>query len=174
MLETNTLFNDMTWWEATAKSAVAYFGYMNEPVDNWFYTAYAWLISIGLATGLCGWFRVYRKKEWKFNLLFNCLLCMLIPVGLSIYYSWATDYQPQGRYIISMIVPLMLITASGYDALSSIGYKKFRLWIINAGVAVFYLVMSCQICTEVLIPECFDHPLIPENSTRMDISELLE
>ncbi len=43
------------------------------------------------------------------------LLSVFIPFGLCVYYSYASDYQPQGRYIMPMLIPFMYFTALGFD-----------------------------------------------------------
>ena len=42
------------------------------------------------------------------------LLGALIDVGLSVYASWARDYQPQGRYILYTFIPVCMAAAVGW------------------------------------------------------------
>ena len=42
---------------------------------------------------------------------------MIIPNILNAYYSYASDYQPQGRYSLPMIVPLTYFMVMGYGNL---------------------------------------------------------
>ena len=47
-----------------------------------------------------------------------CLvLSVLIVLVLAFSYSYGTDFQPQGRYIMPCIVPLTLLLAAGFDSL---------------------------------------------------------
>ena len=41
------------------------------------------------------------------------IFCMIMPFILSLYYSYATDYQPQGRYILPMLLPFAYYCVRG-------------------------------------------------------------
>ena len=41
----------------------------------------------------------------------------VVAVGISLYYSWASDYQPQGRYVIAALPFLFAMTAYGFHHL---------------------------------------------------------
>ena len=43
----------------------------------------------------------------------NMLLCMTIPCALSLIYSYSTDYQPQGRYLMPILIPLCYYCVRG-------------------------------------------------------------
>lgn len=43
----------------------------------------------------------------------NMLLCMAIPCILSLIYSYGTDYQPQGRYLMPILLPLCYYCVRG-------------------------------------------------------------
>ena len=51
------------------------------------------------------------------------LFC-LITVSLSIYYSYTWDYQPQGRYILPVLIPLMFLVTSGVQKLCGLLEKR--------------------------------------------------
>ena len=40
-----------------------------------------------------------------------------ITIGLGIYYSYAWEYQPQGRYILPVLIPLMYLVTLGMEKL---------------------------------------------------------
>mgnify|MGYP006892997584 CR=1 FL=1 len=52
---------------------------------------------------------------------------MIIPNILNAYYSYASDYQPQGRYSLPMIVPLTYFMVMGYGNLFDVQIKKESL-----------------------------------------------
>ena len=62
-----------------------------------------------------------NKKEDENNIgkLFNIIMVvvMIIPIVLSIQYSYNNDYQPQGRYLMPMIIPFMYFLVKGYQYL---------------------------------------------------------
>ena len=47
----------------------------------------------------------------------NMVLCMLIPFILSIIYSYGVDYQPQGRYLMPILIPLCYYCVRGLEKL---------------------------------------------------------
>jgi hypothetical protein len=46
-----------------------------------------------------------------------------MPVLLSIWYSYASDYQPQGRYILPALIPICYYCVSGFEKI---------FWLIEA------------------------------------------
>ena len=44
-----------------------------------------------------------RKNKYLLNYIF--VIAIIIPIVLSIIYSYTSDFQPQGRYIMGIIVP---------------------------------------------------------------------
>ncbi|MCM1570123.1 MAG: hypothetical protein NC081_11875 [Roseburia sp.] len=47
----------------------------------------------------------------------NMIFCILMPILLSIYYSYSTDYQPQGRYLLPMLIPFCYYCTRGFEKL---------------------------------------------------------
>lgn len=47
----------------------------------------------------------------------NMIFCIVMPVVLSLTYSYTTDYQPQGRYLLPSLLPLCYYTARGLEKL---------------------------------------------------------
>ena len=80
-------------------------------------------------------------KEWFFHI--NMLYCILMPAILTIYYAYTMDYQNQGRYLLPALVPLMYYTVKGIQKLSEIKIGKLQLpaWLVNAGIAVCFLII---------------------------------
>lgn len=118
---------DMPWLEHTIDSFIGIFGYMNVRVHYFIYTYYKfifWFALVGIISIIYLKFVHHSyNKEGQFldRLLFICFLFGGILVfGLSIYNSYANDYQPQGRYIIGCLLPLAYFIAKGFEAISSI------------------------------------------------------
>lgn len=66
-----------------------------------------------------------EPEPWKRQsqrLLFHLalLLVILITFGLCVYYSYTSDYQPQGRYIMPMLIPFMYFVTLGFDKLTAL------------------------------------------------------
>lgn len=110
---------DSKWLSRSAMSFVGYFGYMLYPIPDWCYTAYAWVFGVG-AFGV-----LWKGTDWirgwkcvgvcKWSLLVSLIGCMAITIGLSVYYSFARDYEPQGRYCFPALLPMALLSAKGLE-----------------------------------------------------------
>ena len=50
---------------------------------------------------------LYRERP-AFRIFYHCnmIFCILMPFFLSTYYSYTTDYQPQGRYLLPALIPV--------------------------------------------------------------------
>lgn len=51
------------------------------------------------------------------------LISMLIPVALSLIYSYTDDFQPQGRYLLPALLPLLVFMAQGLDEIGSLLFR---------------------------------------------------
>lgn len=72
-----------------------------------------------------------KISTFEFLLLqfsFGC--CIIIPVLLSLYYSYFTDFQPQGRYIMPLIVPLMYFIAKGTERFITLFFHKWMVYVM--------------------------------------------
>ncbi len=60
-----------------------------------------------------------KKEEGKKKTMFYCGMALFcaITIGLSIYYSYTWEYQPQGRYILPVLMPLMYLVTLGVEKL---------------------------------------------------------
>lgn len=104
-------------------SLIGIYGPMTITTSIWVYRFYKFLFWIGAI--LCAVVPVSRAKgadslyrERKGLRIFyhlNMLFCMAMPLILSFYYSYATDYQPQGRYILPMLIPLCYYAVHGWE-----------------------------------------------------------
>lgn len=86
-------------------------------------------------------------NEQPQRLLFHLamLLAILITFSLCVYYSYTSDYQPQGRYIMPMLIPFMYFVTLGFDKLSALftnrlPFAVLRKWsrpVIMGGLLFF-------------------------------------
>ena len=49
------------------------------------------------------------------TIMITGFFCILIPLGMSLYNSYYSDFQAQGRYLLPALIPLMMMITSGYD-----------------------------------------------------------
>lgn len=119
------------WVISVAKSFIGVLGPLWYALRWWMYAGYGLIFAAGFAGILveaAGRFR--RRKElpalgysrifWHLGLL----VAIIVPNVLNFWYSYATDYQPQGRYSMPMLIPFMYyITRGLYNWLKWIGKK---------------------------------------------------
>lgn len=108
----------VNWIERSYQSFIGVFGYMSVDCPQMVYHYYTGLFLLG-AVGLCCAFGEWLKngregRDWaRLCFFFLMGICMVITIGLSIYYSYAVDYQAQGRYLYPMLIAVSLFTAKG-------------------------------------------------------------
>ena len=111
------------WFHVTAITFVASFGQLsNLRALPYTYVFYYALFAIAVIAYFARFYKFKQIKEWKQdkNKLFfdlNMILCMIVPVLLAIYYSYFCDYQPQGRYLLPMVIPMMYFVTIGCDTI---------------------------------------------------------
>ncbi len=72
-------------------------------------------------------------------LQFSLICCIMIPVILSLVYSYTDDFQPQGRYIMPMILPVMYFTAWGTEKVMTLFFRKWFVPLLM--IPLFYAVL---------------------------------
>lgn len=114
-------YNNMNWAVMTAKSFVGIFGYMNIMLGMTTYKVYFAILGIGvIAALLCLVFKMRGFSSQQKTFVIGLIALIIIPCVLSIYYSWASDYQPQGRYLFAALVPIMIAIVAGYLWIASL------------------------------------------------------
>lgn len=108
------------WVKETTKSFIGFFGGMNVPMGMKFYSLYLGIFAVGIIGYLSKFYKFKHIKEIKkdknkglLEIIFA--INIVIPIGLSIYYSYCSDYQPQGRYIMPMLIPFMYFIVNGLE-----------------------------------------------------------
>lgn len=124
-----------SWAQNVTESFVGRFGQMNVFMPRWMINFYLNFLKLGVLMVLLHPVKIFAGKVKSSSVMNGisgmkkCLtrkgifnLCMLaaavIPNVLSIYYSYYSDYQPQGRYSLPMIIPLAYFVILGYDYLT--------------------------------------------------------
>ena len=107
---------DHWWMRLSAWSFVGVFGYMDILLPRTQYRLYGAVIAGGMLLYLAALLR--RKPSRRDGLLaLTMLLALLLTVLLHFWQSYARDFQPQGRYVITLILPLAYMTSYGADKL---------------------------------------------------------
>jgi len=105
---------DYGWLKTTAQSFVGTFGNMTLFLPMFLYGIYFTIIVFGLLRFLAA---LMHKRMCRRDRLL--MLVMLVSGGINfvlhLWQSYARDYQAQGRYIITLILPLAFMLAYGLD-----------------------------------------------------------
>lgn len=145
------MLRQTSWIPTTICSFFAIFGYMSIRIPEVIYFVYAGIVLFGLCMGIK---TIYSDKDHPHSKLFlvNGILVIIIPVLLSIHYSYAIDWQPQGRYVMSGLPMIMFLVALGMEKTSILLDKKY----IRASkvLIVFWMLMFAAIFVKVCIPSC--------------------
>ncbi len=142
----------MEWIRTTYRSTIGYFGYLRYPLGQDIYGipkrlvllgAIGCLLHVFLTVFKLAWnFAMYQKEQKKLPVSFalpginlhpvNFFLlqislgcCIIIPILLSLVYSYTDDFQPQGRYIMPLIIPLAWFVAAGTERVMTLFFKKW-------------------------------------------------
>lgn len=143
----------MDWCRLTYRSTIGVFGYAKYIMGLDLYEIHKRLFLLGFVgtllrglTGLAAYLQGRVKKRQQCSLagesivLQASLICsMIIPVILAVYYSYASDFQPQGRYLMPMILPLMYYTATGIERFVTLVFRKWMIYPIM--FLMFYAVL---------------------------------
>lgn len=135
----------------TFNSFIAMFGPMSIPTHGLTYVLYRyfWLMTCVAALliprrlwclhGSSPW--TYKESSLpeteiskKLPFYGSILLFCLITIGLGVVYSYAWDFQPQGRYILPILVPFMFIVTSGIQKLCGMLQKLFLRFKKDTGI----------------------------------------
>lgn len=135
----HSLLLDTDWVLSTTRSFVGFLGYMTIPMPFIFCLLYLGTVSTGLGAFFSHrgvFFATMRSRLIFVGSLLACVLC----VYLSLYYSTRVDFQPQGRYIIYCLVPLIISASLGVSSFAD-GPTKAQL--IGLTVVTALLIGSC-------------------------------
>ncbi|MDE6749679.1 MAG: hypothetical protein K2K21_11565 [Lachnospiraceae bacterium] len=153
--EGKTIWNmlmETEWISYSVKSFFACFGALDIWVSAKYYICYGVLMCVAGAGFVYGCLK--RKGRSENRLLYICCaLCMVIPVILSAYNSYSSDYQAQGRYLMPALPALMLCVAKGYQQIDDILGKRRQY----AAIAVCALWLFCfiMIFVKVMMPQLY-------------------
>ena len=121
------LFSDpWQWHRKTFRSFVGQYGYLNLAAADWYYwlmlLLYGLLFGYVLIAGM-----IYGS--WQLRLLGGLGLGLAsVLTAMAIYYSWALDFQAQGRYLFPIIPMLMVYLAHG----EAIWNRAWIAWLLAA------------------------------------------
>jgi len=111
----NTDYYTLVW-----KSFIAMFGPMRIPTYHYVYMGYKWIIILCLLGLLIPKASRILNSYGKKNIIvltISMLVAIIIPVCLALSYSYSSDFQPQGRYYLPMLLPFAFFMVYGMEKL---------------------------------------------------------
>ena len=91
-----------------------------------------------------------KNKKLLFD--WTMLISVFIPVFLSAWYSYTSDYQPQGRYCLPMLIPFMFFVVRGLEKITKKLFNT-KVWNIISVVicllVLFSVLYAYKVCIRV-------------------------
>lgn len=159
--------------ELLTNSSIATFGPMSIVTYKHIYTLFKWFF---LLSGICLVAipaRFGGKKRTDLLLSSSFVLCMLIPLTLCVYYSYVSDYQPQGRYILPMLLPFCYFVVRGIEKLSNAvqtlwlrtgrsgeGAVQYLPMVLTTIITLFYLYALWITLLKIVFPVYYELSII--------------
>ena len=150
------------WLMTTIKSFICATGYMQNIISGKRFYLYLMIILLGIIMMVIA---LKRKCQLRFKFenyfVISLILCILIPFILSIKYSYSIDYQPQGRYVMSILIPIALFMSVGYEYLSKLIEDKYKIKMKYSELAMIIIyILLFIICYISYVVVCFGDIII--------------
>lgn len=120
------------WIRLTIQSFIGVFGLMTIFMSPAIYYVYYLIFALAFL-GIIIYFinniknKTYKKDKPKLLIEIMFILNIVIPTCLSLYYSYFSDFQPQGRYIMPMILPFAYFVTVGIKTLLEKTIRKEKI-----------------------------------------------
>lgn len=153
-----------SWVEIVSESFVGRFGMMDVFMPKWLISNYIDFIKVGFLLVFLHpvqTLAIKKGREWSKQGIFNwcMLIALIIPNILNAYYSFFSDYQPQGRYSLPMIIPLTYFMVKGYGNLfDTVVVKEKTRSIIYTVLCIALAALAVYVFFGVIWPEYRDVP----------------
>lgn len=148
---------DYRWLDITFNSFIGIFGYMDKPLPVNVYTVIKTISFISLlgilSRGKQLLSEIFMNRKLASNKVIFLLLFALIPLafGLSIYYSYFSDFQAQGRYVYPALFPIILFFCLG---LREVINEKLR-GLVYFSLTVAMFILNLYSVFKVLLPSYY-------------------
>lgn len=137
------------WWLITFRSAYASVGFVELYLDSLLpYKIMGWIFIIGWVVAFIRWMTVFvqsciakfkdHEKNMELIFYFFVVLSAILVFFLAVYYSWADDYQPQGRYVLPALASFMLVMFYGGQWICGIVQLPFKNRRIRESIAAVF------------------------------------
>lgn len=148
------------WITKTYCSFIGVFGYMKYWLPVYYYIIYTAVYLtglVGIVSRICavgGKTHLPSGKELFFHMAM--LISILIPIGISITFSYFNDFQAQGRYCMPMLIPLMYYLTRGLTCvIEKVFTDKKRQKIATITIILILMTALAGVMIQVGLPMCF-------------------
>lgn len=147
---------DMNWLKTSFMSFIGVFGYMQYTCPDIIYELAENFIIIAIIGCFIGLFiRMFIKQKpdtLKVYFYVACIICAIISVCLSIYNSYNTDFQPQGRYCYPAFLTIAMFIALGYDSIFRLFKNEKHRYALTAILCTAFIGISLYVFYSVYLP----------------------
>lgn len=150
---------NMRWLQSSLLTFIAMLGYSkllpHFGVGYFLYLVFFAVCFIGFCFSLRHTKRMLKRpaQRGKFLFFIMAVVCVMIPILLSLIYSYYSDFQAQGRYLLPCLVPVMCLAVAGLGDLLErlIKNEKVKQWIARI-VCTAYAISPIYILAFILFP----------------------
>lgn len=138
----SVIVSNSYWIETSLKSFYGFFGHLAVILPNWVYAVAFIIVLLNIAlTMSVTWLKWSCLDLHIKTLIIFAPISILIVIMASVYNSWTYDFQPQGRYLFSALVPLAILVA-GTVSVENKGCILFRVtsWLVGYVLCVYALI----------------------------------
>lgn len=145
------------WLHNTQNSFVGRFGFAKTDLPGPMYYIYLPLMKLavfGLLLRFSSLFSPKERGKWNKKNILHIVLAIsaIIPPLLSIYYSYYSDFQPQGRYVMPMLIPAMYFTVLGVSGLLSPFIRQKNMKRLSYGYSILLVFSAVYSYARVFYP----------------------
>lgn len=124
-------------------------GYLLVPLSPWYYAVilgFCLLAVVGLVRGLARHVRAQPGlgRSWRFQTLLLFAAVVILIVAASFLNSFYQDFQPQGRYLFTALVPIGTLLVLGLGHVTSTRPGQAVLWM--AAALWLFVLQAASLC----------------------------
>ncbi|MBK8049260.1 MAG: DUF2142 domain-containing protein [Anaerolineales bacterium] len=134
------------WWSTSGRSSYAAFAHMTVWLPDWLYTAVLGIVMLYVtATVLVAGTRWHAIDAWLRVQLVLAPCTIMLAIGASLWNSWVSDVQPQGRYLFAGLAPLAVLMGGAMAVeprwLQKVRYVGWLMLVVTA-LAVLWMYVT--------------------------------
>lgn len=146
---------DMEWIKYSINSFIGRFGLFTVLLPDLYYFIVRMIIGVGVFGNVI-YKNVRKIYEVKQRALFSIAMIgsVILTIGISMYYSYFNDFQPQGRYCLPMWMPLAILVTAGIGGIVELLPKVLRKPVVCLICIVFFAI-AMSTTFSIVLPEYY-------------------